>query len=195
MKIRRTIAAVTAFTALIVTCSGSFPAVLRLPVTEASYDTASDNVWDYEECEDGIKLTEYNGMYYELPVEIPAIYDGKEVREVSADIFARHLIQALRINDTSVRFDGNILEGTDISRIETPDLTFGRRTVKIYADDYPGKKAEKLYEICATNDELVKVLLQLETLVEREQQDERSVQQLQNPQVVLSGGAGRGLDL
>jgi hypothetical protein len=31
--------------------------------------------------------------------------------------------------------------------------------------------------------------------VEREQQDERSVQQLQNPQVVLSGGAGRGLDL
>lgn len=136
MKIRKTIAAVTAFTALIVACSGSFPTVLRLPVTEASYDTASDNVWDYEECEDGIKLTEYNGIwYYGLPVEIPAIYDGKEVREVSADIFARHLIQGLRINDTSVRFDGNILEGTDISRIETPDLTFGRRTVKIYADD------------------------------------------------------------
>lgn len=67
--------------------------------------------------------------------------------------------------------------------------------VKIYADDRPGKKAEKLYEICETNDELVKVLLQLETLVERKQQDERSVQQLQNPQVVLSGGAGRGLDL
>lgn len=41
--------------------------------------------------------------------------------------------------------------------------------VKIYADDYPGKKAEKLYEICETNDELVKVLLQLETLVEREE--------------------------
>lgn len=39
--------------------------------------------------------------------------------------------------------------------------------VKIYADDYPGKKAEKLYEICETNDELVKVLLQLETLVDR----------------------------
>lgn len=39
--------------------------------------------------------------------------------------------------------------------------------VKIYADDRPGKKAEKLYEICETNDELVKVLLQLETLVDR----------------------------
>ena len=41
--------------------------------------------------------------------------------------------------------------------------------VKIYAEDYPGKKAEKLYEICETNTELVKVLLQLETLVEKEE--------------------------
>lgn len=47
--------------------------------------------------------------------------------------------------------------------------------VKIYADDYPGKKAEKLYEICETNDELVKVLLQLDTLVEKEVPNERPV--------------------
>lgn len=81
------------------------------------------------------------------------------------------------------------------ARLKSIGLKGEKLHIKLYADDRPEEKAEKLYEICATNDELVKVLLQLETLVEREQQDERSVQQLQNPQVVLSGGAGRGLDL
>lgn len=39
--------------------------------------------------------------------------------------------------------------------------------VKIYVDDSPERKAEKLYEICETNAALINVLMQLEKLVER----------------------------
>lgn len=122
--------------------------------------------------------------------------------------FSSALVGGIAIKNTFERFADEIKteiavlatkNNNDIqdmaNRLRNVDLKGEKLHVKIYADDYPGEKAEKLYEICATNDELVKVLLQLETLVKREQQDERSVQQLQNPQVVLSGGAGRGLDL
>lgn len=122
--------------------------------------------------------------------------------------FSSALVGGIAIKNTFERFADEIKteiavlatkNNNDIqdmaNRLRNVDLKGEKLHVKIYADDYPGEKAEKLYEICATNDELVKVLLQLETLVEKEQQDERSVQQLQNPQVVLSGGAGRGLDL
>ncbi len=51
----------------------------------------------------------------------------------------------------------------------------GKRCRTIYEDDYVGKKAEKIYEICKSDAELVNVLLQLEMLVERRRQDEQSV--------------------
>lgn len=54
----------------------------------------------------------------------------------------------------------------------------GKRRRTIYEDDYVGIKAEKIYEICKSDAELVNILLQLETLVERKRQDEQSVHEL-----------------
>ena len=57
----------------------------------------------------------------------------------------------------------------DISeRLRNKDLEEKKLYIKIYGDDYPGQKAEKLYQICEDDDELFNVLMQLKDLVEEE---------------------------
>ena len=57
----------------------------------------------------------------------------------------------------------------DISeRLRNKDFEEEKLYIKIYGDDYPGQKAEKLYQICEDDDELFNVLMQLKDLVEEE---------------------------
>ena len=67
-------------------------------------------------------------------------------------------------NNNDIQDIAKRLRNVDIRGVE-------KRHTKIYADDRPGKKAEKLYEICASDAELIKVLLQLESLVDRKEEN------------------------
>ena len=73
-------------------------------------------------------------------------------------------------NNNDIQKIAKRLDNVDIRGVE-------KSHVKIYIDDSFSKKAEKIYEVCETNDELLKVLLHLDEIV-KETENEQSVHEL-----------------
>lgn len=102
--------------------------------------------------------------------------------------FSSALVGGIAIKNTFERFANEIKteiaclatkNNNDIqdmaARLKSIGLKGEKLHIKLYADDSPEEKAEKLYEICATDTELINVLMQLDSIVDRERKNEQSV--------------------
>lgn len=96
-------------------------------------------------------------------------------------LFSSALVGGIAIKNTFERFADEIKteiailatkNNNDIqdmsARLKSIDLEEEKLYIKIYGDDSPSQKAEKLYQICEDDDELFNVLMQLKDLVEEE---------------------------
>ncbi|MBO4878181.1 MAG: leucine-rich repeat protein [Ruminococcus sp.] len=107
----------------------SSAAALPVPVLQAS--TADEVIrsgkWDYTPVEGGVKLLKFYGDEYTYDVFIPSEIDGKKVVEASAHIFdGNKSFSYITAEDSSIVFDGNLFEFTDLYGIDFPEYAVHR---------------------------------------------------------------------